>query len=497
MAEEILINVTAREVRVALLDNGVLQEIHIERYQQKNILCNIYKGKINRLLPGIQAAFVDIGLERSAFLHISDLSGNEHLKLANNFPIDPKSIPPDVDIRDFLKVGQELLVQAYKEPIGSKGARLTTQFTIPSRYLVLTPNLFQISVSQKIANEEERNRLQSLIQVSEIGGYIFRTAAEGMTQSQVDQDKAFLDTVWREVRERIKQAKPGDIVYEEISILLRTLRDFAGYEVTQIRVDQAEAYEQMRNFAKRYIPNLVDRIQLYSDPRPIFDIYAVEEELQKALLNKVNLKSGGYLVFEQTEAMTTIDVNTGSYLGKNNLEQTIFKTNLEAAEAIARQIRLRNLGGIIIVDFIDMTESSHKDQLLQAFQTALAKDSAHTEISELSSLGLLQMTRKRTRESLEHILCETCPECQRRGSIKSLSTIAYEIFREIKRLAQFYPWPGFEIVASQKVINFILEDEATMLADLESQIGKPLKVRIEMSFRQENYNILPMAEREH
>ncbi len=486
MAEEILINVTPREVRVALLENGVVQEIHIERRLHQGLLGNIYKGKINRLLPGIQAAFVDIGLERSAFLHISDLS--EYENLINQPTQEP------LDIRDILQLGQELLVQVYKDPLGSKGARLTTLYTIPSRYLVLTPGIPQISVSQKITDEVERQRLISLITPGEQGGYIFRTAAEGTTKEELATDKEFLNTLWREVSNRARKSKAGEMIYAEIPIVLRVLRDLAGYHIERIRVDNETAMKEMKDFALRYVPTLTERIEHYADDRPIFDIYSVEDELQKALLRKVYLKSGGHIVFDQTEAMTTIDVNTGSYIGHANLEQTIFKTNLEAVEMIARQVRLRNLGGIIIIDFIDMVDPMHKTHLIQALKTALAKDSVRTEVSELTSLGLVQMTRKRTRESLEHILCVSCPLCQRRGSIKSYATVCYEIFRELKRIAENYPWADFLVIASEGTVNFLLDEESIMLADLEAQLGKPIKLRVESSYTQEQFDILLLSE---
>lgn len=480
MTEEILINVTPREVRVALLENGSLQEVHIERSLHQGLLGNIYKGKVNRLLPGIQAAFVDIGLDRAAFLHVKDIHSDPH----------------NVDIRDLLHTGQEILVQVYKDPLGSKGARLTTQFTIPSRYLVLTPTTSQVAVSQKITDEAERERLLSMLSPSTEGGYIFRTAAVGVSDPEIETDKAFLSSLWSNVLLRAKTAKHGDVVYEEIPIVLRVLRDLAGYEIEKIRVDQLDAAKQMREFAERYVPGLVNRVEYYSGERPIFDIYSVEDELQKALQRKAYLKSGGYLIFDQTEAMTTIDVNTGSYIGHGKIEETIFKTNLEAVDIIARQVRLRNLGGIIIIDFIDMTEALHKAHLLETLKKALAKDNARTEISELSSLGLVQLTRKRTRESLEHVLCVTCPLCQRRGSIKSLETICYEIVRELRRISQHYPWAGFLVVATDAVVNFLLEEESTMLADIETQLARPIKLQVDSSYMQEQYDILPMSEKE-
>lgn len=489
MSQEILVNITQREVRVALLENGILQEIHIERSLHQGLLGNIYKGRVSRLLPGIQAAFIDIGLDRSAFLHISDMGIDDVLeKAALTFA--------HIDIRPLLMVGQEILVQVYKDPLGSKGARLTTQFTIPSRYLVLTPGITQVAVSQKIIDEQVRERLSMMVTPGEQGGFIFRTAAEAATQSEIDADKEFLNSLWLDVGLRSKQVKAPGLIYEEIPIVLRVLRDLVGYDVERIRVDNLEAMEQMRAFAIRYVPSLTNRIELYDGDKPIFDVYSVEEELRKSLERKVPLKSGGHIIIDQTEAMTTIDVNTGSFVGNQNLEQTIFKTNLEAVDAIVRQVRLRNLGGIIIIDFIDMPDPSHQEHVMQSLTATLAKDSSKTQVSELSSLGLVQMTRKRTRESLEHILCTPCPLCQKRGSIKSLETICYEIFRELKRIAQNYPWYGFTVIASPVVANELLNEESTMLADLEAQLGKPIKLRAEPSYVQERYDVLPLLEKE-
>jgi ribonuclease G len=467
MAKEVLVNMTPREVRVALLENGSLQEIHIERSLRQGLLGNIYQGRVNRLIPGIQAAFIDIGLERAAFLHVSDLG------LAKD--TDDYT---GMDIRDYLQTGQEILVQVYKDELGSKGARLTTQFTIPSRFLVLTPSSPHIAVSQKITDAEERARLQNLLQPGPHGGFIFRTAAVTASQNEIDDDKDFLNALWAEILARAKKSKATATIHEEISIVFRILRDFVGNEVGKIRVDNKEGMALMLSFAQRYVPALAGQIEFYSDEKPIFDLYEIEAELQKSLQRKVYLRSGGHIVFDQTEAMTTIDVNTGSYLGKTNIEQTILRTNQEAAEVIARQVRLRNLGGIIIIDFIDMSDPAHKAELLQGFNQQLASDSAKTQISELSTLGLVQMTRKRTRESLEHTLCVQCPTCARRGSIKSVETVCYEVLRDLQRTALHSDWSGFM---------------ALVIKDLEIQVGKPIKWRAENSYAQEHFDILPLA----
>jgi ribonuclease G len=480
MTEEILINITPREVRVALLHNTILQEIHIERTSHQRLLGNIYKGKINRLLPGIQAAFVDIGLKRAAFLYVNEIENHG----------------ASTDIRDLIHPGQELLVQVYKDHLGSKGARLTTQFTIPSRYLVLTPSHHEIAVSQKITDEKERQRLLNMITQKEEGGYIFRTAAVGASEEEIQADKLFLSSLWEKIKREAAEAKIGDVVYQDIPIVFRILRDMMTDNVSRIRVDHQDIFNKMCEFSKCYLPQWVSRIEFYAEKRPIFDIYSVEDELQKTLLRKVYLKSGGYLVFDQTEAMTTIDVNTGSYLGHSNLEQTIFKINLEALDVIARQVRLRNLGGIIIIDFIDMTEPLHRSTILEKLKIALAKDSARIEVSELSSLGLVQMTRKRTRESLEHILCVPCPLCEKRGSIKSVQTVSYDILREIKRTAELFPWSGFLVLAGEEVVQWLSHEEKALLTEVERELAKTIQLRAEFSYTQEQYDILPMTEKE-
>lgn len=485
MSEEILINVTSKEVRVALLENSALQEVFIERTNLQGIVGNIYKGRVSRLVSGMQSAFVDIGLERSAFLHITDL-----------FECAKNTDTTKLDIHSFLRTGQEILVQVYKDALGTKGARLTTQFSIPSRYLVLTPGIPQIVVSQKIIDVTERERLQGLLQSDEVGGYIFRTAAEGVLSEALMADHEFLHRLWGEITLQAKQVKPGNLVYGEIPLALRAVRDLASSRVKKIYVDHEETMKKMREFSARYIPQLEKCIEFYHEKTPIFDMYSVDEEIQKALQRKVHLKSGGYLIIDQTEAMTTIDVNTGSYIGKSNSDQMIFKTNIEAAHAIAKQIKLRNLGGIIIVDFIDMNDTSEREQLLISLIDIVAKDSARVEVSELSSLGLIQMTRKRTRESLEHILCDPCPVCQKNGFIKSIETICYEVFREVRRLDTVYAWPGLLIHASQEVIDGLQGEEMGVLDELKLQIGKPIRLQVEPSYVRGQYSVLPLDSRE-
>ena len=424
MSEEILINFTPRETRVAVVENGVLQEILIERERRRGLVGNIYKGRISRVLPGMEAAFVDIGLDRAAFLHISDVqNAADDNNVMDSEDQESKDDPKTaISITELLHPGQELIVQVIKDAIGGKGARLTTHISIPSRYLVLLSNSESMGVSVKIDDEAERQRLKDVVNTFRAefgGGYIVRTAAEGTDSWALRADMQFLQRLWESIQQRAAEASAGELVYEDLSLELRILRDFVGDDVERVRIDSHESFERLHQFAEKFVPEMLPRIQSYHGERPIFDLYGIEDEIQKGLGRKVFLKSGGYLIVDQTEAMTTIDVNTGAYVGHRNLEETIFKTNLEATQAIARQLRLRNLGGIIILDFIDMSSEEHKQQVLKALEKQLEKDRSKTHISAVSTLGLVEMTRKRTRESLEHVLCESCPVCGGRGSIKT------------------------------------------------------------------------------
>jgi ribonuclease G len=479
MSEEILINVTAKEIRIALLNNKKLQEIYIQRTEQQNVVGNIYKGRVTRLVPGMQAAFVDIGLSRSAFLHVSDLLGYD------------KQITPKKNIDDFLRLNQEVIVQVYKEALGAKGVRLTTKISLPARHLVLTPGLQSISISQKITDTEERIRLQNLLMTSEVGGYVLRTAAQGMTAEIVSAEQVFLNNLWQTICARAEGAKLGECIYQELPAVFRILRDISETKIEKIQIDDEALVNKMREFANSYMPCLTQRIEYYSASFPLFANYAIEEQIQKALHRTVYLKSGSYLVIDSTEAMTTIDVNSGSYLGHANASQMVLETNLEAAQAIAHQVRLRNIGGIIIIDFIDMAQEKQRQQLLQSFTKMVASDPMRIELSELSSLGLIQMTRKRVRESLEHILCEPCPSCHQRGSIQSIQTICYAIFREIQRQNCVFSWPGLLVCASSDVIAALQKEEAEGLAELELVLSKPIRLQAELSYSREQFNVLP------
>ena len=485
MPQEILINSTPREIRVALVEDGILQDLLIERKAQRGLIGNIYVGKVSRVLPGMQAAFVDIGIARTAFLHASDV----HHEGGRN------GAPPTA-IGALLREGQALPVQVMKDPIGTKGARLTTHMTIPSRYLVLLPNAGKIGVSSRIEDEDERGRLKTIMETivpnGATHGYIVRTAAEDASMDALRADMLFLDKLWSIIREQAEKGAAGDLVHEDLSLAVRVVRDVASSDVERIQVDTEPAFERLRSFAETFIPDMAAAVEWYRGRRPILDLYGIEDEIEKALNRKVPLKSGGYLIFDQTEAMTTIDINTGAYVGRRNLEETIFRTNLEAAVTIARQLRLRNLGGIIIIDFIDMDEELHRRQVLEALEAALAGDHARTQINEHSSLGLVEMTRKRTRESLEHIMCEPCPTCDGSGSVKTPETVCYEIFREILRQHRQFKFNELVILAHQDVIELLLDEESSGLAELEELTGKPIRLQSEALFEQDRFDVVLM-----
>jgi ribonuclease G len=482
MSEELLINVTPPETRVALIENGVVQEIIVERESRRGLVGNIYCGRVCRVLPGMQAAFVDIGLDRAAFLHASDISAAD---------LETRSD----QIHDLVLEGDRLVVQVVKDPLGTKGARLTTSISIPSRYLVFMPGLRNTGVSQKIEGEAERHRLRGILsgflaETETPGGFIARTAADGVAAAPLQDDMQFLVRLWQTIQERIAGTRGVALIHEDLALALRALRDLVGPDVERIRVDSRTTYQKAREFVLPLIPDVVPRLEYYPGERPLFDLYGVEDEVQKALERKVQLKSGGHLVIDQTEAMTTIDVNTGAFVGHRNLEETIFKTNLEAAQAICRQLRLRNLGGIIIIDFIDMGEEDHKRQVIRALEKCLAKDHAKTHISEVSSLGLVEMTRKRTRESLEHVLCEPCPCCGGRGSVKTAESTCYEIFRELMREVRQFEVESLLVLASQAVVDRLVDEESDHLAELEEFIGKPIKLQAEVLYTQEQFDVV-------
>jgi len=491
VSEEILINVTPRETRVAVVENGMLQEVHIERALRRGYVGNIYKGKVSRVMPGMQAAFVEIGLGRAAFLHASDIvRPAPSLAPEGGEPTAPMPTPP---ITELIREGHEVVVQVVKDPIGSKGARLTTHLSIPSRYLVLLPYTRMVGVSVRIEDEAERARLKECLTAltqDDPLGYIVRTNAEGQNAEALAEDVAYLGRLWQVVQESIARAKVGDRVYEDLPLSLRALRDLMHRDIEKVRVDSRETFERTLNFVRQFMPELADRVEHYPGERPIFDLYGIEDEIQRALKKDVPLKSGGYLIVDQTEAMTTIDVNTGAFLGHRNLEETVYKTNLEAAQAAARHLRLRNLGGIIIIDFIDMTDPEHRRQVLRTLERALSRDHAKTTVYEMSPLGLVEMTRKRTTESLERQLCEPCPACNGRGNVKSAETVTYEIFREITRAVRQFDAAKLLVLAAPKVVARILEEESAAVAELEEFIRKTIRFQAEEHYSQEQFDVV-------
>jgi ribonuclease G len=491
MSEEILINVTPRETRIAVVENGVLQEVWIERSRKRGLVGNIYKGQVRRVMPGMDAAFVDVGLEKAAFLHASDVA-----IVVDEVPEGMMATHRE-SIGRLLHEGQHLLVQVVKDQLGTKGARLTTHITIPSRYLVLLPGGSSTGISTKIEDEEERRRLKDIVErlaadCERACGYIVRTAAEGASEEVLRRDLEFLLKLWTNISERAEHAAAGSAVYADLPLALRTLRDLVGYDVEKVRIDSRETFHKVNDFIETLAPEMAGRIEHYRGERPIFDLYSIDDEIHKALDRRVQLKSGGYVIIDQTEAMTTIDVNTGGFLGHRNLEETIFKTNLEATQCIARQLRLRNLGGIIIIDFIDMTQEDHKEQVMRALEKALEKDHARSHLSEVTPLGLVAMTRKRTRESLGRVLCEPCGTCGGRGSLKTAETVCYELFREILRDARQFEASELLVLAAQEVVDLLLDEESTSLAELEEFIGKPIKFQVEQLYTQEQFDVVPM-----
>ncbi|BAK75057.1 ribonuclease, Rne/Rng family [Pseudogulbenkiania sp. NH8B] len=480
--EQILVNITPQETRVAVLEDAIVQELHVERAASRGIVGNIYLGQVKRVLPGMQSAFIEIGLERAAFLHIADvLEQRQH-------PSEPQRI------EKMLFEGQTVLVQVIKDPIGTKGARLSTQISLAGRFLVHLPQEEHIGISQKIENEEDRlslkARLEKLLPDGTPKGYIIRTSAETASDQELAADIGYLGKLWTDIRQRSLTEPPQSLLYEDLPLAVRVLRDMVSESTEHVIVDSTENYSRMVEFAEQYVTNAVDKIARYSGERPLFELHGIEAEIDRALARRVNLKFGGYLIIDQTEAMTTIDVNTGGFVGNRNFDETIFKTNLEATHAIARQLRLRNLGGIIIVDFIDMDNEEHRSQVLNELAKAMARDRTRVTLNGFTSLGLVEITRKRTRESLAHVLCEPCPTCQGRGEIKTAQTVCYEIQREIVREARQFDAKGFRILAAQPVIDMFLDEESQSLAMLVDFIGKPISLSVETTYPQEQFDVV-------
>ena len=485
MTEDILINVTPFETRVALVLQGSVQEVHLERSIQRGQVGNIYLGKVVRVLPGMQSAFIDIGLDRAAFLHIADLRENrgERAQAATPTPIEK-----------LLFEGQSLMVQVIKDPLGTKGARLSTQISIAGRMLVYLPHDPHIGISQKIGSESERQslreRLQALAPADEKGGYIVRTQAEGASDEEILVDLEYLKKLWQNVQTGARALPAPSLLHQDLTLAQRVLRDMVSAKTNQILVDSRSTCAALIQWAQTYTPSVAERIKHYAGERPLFDTANIEEEIVRALSRRVDLKSGGYLIVDQTEALTTVDVNTGGFVGGRSFDDTIFKTNLEAAQAIARQLRLRNLGGIIILDFIDMEDLGHREAVLSELKKALAPDRTRMTVNGFTQLGLVEMTRKRTRDSLAHQLCEPCPTCQGRGNVRTSRSVCYEILREILREARQFSPKEFRILAAQDVVDLFLEEESQHLAMLGDFIGKPISLEVASGYTQEQYDIV-------
>jgi len=484
--EDILINITPQETRVAVLLAGVVQELQVERAATRGLVGNVYLGRVARVLPGMQSAFIDIGLERAGFLHVADIWEARQM---------PSERPPPIE--RLLRQGDVALVQVIKDPIGSKGARLSTQISLAGRMLVYLPQDPHIGVSQRIEDEAERTHLREMLtrmrMPDERGGYIIRTSAEDAKEEDLRADLEYLRKRWMQIEDAAGKVPPETQLYQELSLGQRVLRDVVNEDTATVQIDSRENFVALQAFAAQYVPNVLTRLLHYDGERPLFELNQIDEEIEKALARRVDLKSGGYLIIDQTEAMTTIDVNTGGFVGTRNFDDTIFKTNLEAAQTIARQLRLRNLGGIIVLDFIDMANATHREVVLAELKKALAHDRTRITVSQFTQLGLVEMTRKRTRESLAHVLCEPCPVCSGRGVLKTARTVCYEILREILREArQFGDAREFRILGAQPVIDLFLEEESQSLAMLSDFIGKPISMQVENAYHQEQYDIVLM-----
>jgi len=490
-SHDILINWSPQETRVALIEQGAVQEVWLERSLERGLVGNIYVGRVQRVLPGMQSAFIDIGLERTAFLHVADLLPHIQARHGGGRTGETETgaVPP---IERQVFEGQSILVQVLKDPIGSKGARLTAQISIAGRLLVFLPHDAHIGVSQKIPHAQREALRQRLLTLAGEGGggFILRTNAEDASDEELADDIAYLRKTWARIRERAVQVAPPALLYEELSLTQRVLRDLAGPQTRSIQVDSREQFAALQAFAQEFTPQVAERLVLYRGERPIFEPYHVDEEIERALGRRVDLKSGGYLVFDQTEALTTIDVNTGGFVGARNFDDTVFRTNLEAAQAIARQLRLRNLGGIVVIDFIDMVRDDHREAVLAELRKQLARDRVKTMIGGFSQLGLVEMTRKRTRESLAQMLTEPCPACGGRGRVRTTRTVCYDILREILREARAFDPREFRIIAAPQVIERFLDEESAHLAGLSDFIGKPISLQSESGMTQEQYDIV-------
>jgi ribonuclease G len=494
MANELIINVTPWEKRVALLEDRVLAELYIERTRDRGIMGNIYKGKVVKVLPGMQAAFVDIGLEKAAFLYVSDVYGGmEDYEEMGFLGIEmPAYLPPSSQIEDLLSEGQEVLVQVSKEPLGTKGTRITSHITLPGRYLVFMPTVDHVGVSRRIKDERERRRLREILQSIKppSSGFIVRTASEGAEPEEIRNDMEFLLHLWNNIQKKRENSTAPSLIHNDLTMILRVIRDILSPQINRIIIDSKEEYETIISFINTYMPKQKYEITLYEKKEPIFEAYGIEMEIDKILGRKVWLKSGGYIVIDMSEALVAIDVNTGRYVGKRNLADTILKTNLEAAKEIAYQLRVRNIGGIITIDFIDMEREGDREKIYQALEEAIRKDRQKTNIFKISELGLVEMTRKRTRENISRVLGEPCPYCEGAGLIKSKITVCYDIFREIEKTASELGGNSIMVEANPEIADLLYEEERGGVDELERKLRKKIVIKGKPGFHQEQFSII-------
>lgn len=507
MSSKIICNVTSRETRVAILINGVITELFIERNSDLGIVGNIYKGRVTRVLPGMQVAFVDIGLPKAGFLYVSDINRasdsftgyleSSGAEVSNGEDVEMEQEPQrdsQCKVEDILHEGQEIMAQVSKDPMGAKGARITSYITLPGRYLVLMPAVDQVGVSRRIDGEAEKKRLREVVRNLKKGsaGYIVRTAAEGKNEDDLSSDIEFLNKLWESITTRYETAATPSPIYQELNVIQRSIRDFFTSDYTEVVLDDEDEYERTIAFCQSYLPDIADKIRLHKSKEPIFDVYGLEIEIERALGRKVWLKSGGYIVIDQTEALTAVDVNTGKFVGKQNQEETILKTNLEAVKEIVYQLRLRNLGGLIIIDFIDMERDESKEKVYSALAQALKGDRSRTNILKISELGIVEMTRKRVRDSLSRSLTTMCPYCDGKGVIKSHATVLYEVYREIRRVSGDVG-ENRKIVCSVPpgVADLMFDEESDYLDRLEKELGVEIYINIDYKMHQEMFEVVP------
>lgn len=498
MPTEIIINVASEETRVALLENKEVVEIYIDRKREGGIIGNIYKGKVVKILPGIQAAFVDMGLERAAFLYVGDAGADaeEYARMLDEEGLEGKLEfkTTQHSIEDILQEGQEIMVQISKEPIGTKGARITSYISLPGRYLVLMPTVDHIGISRRITDSKERTRLKDMVQaIKKPGmGFIVRTASEGIDQESLIADTEFLELIWQNIQNKKEGVTAPALLYSELDLIFRTVRDLFTSNVDRLVIDSRTDYERIKEFVRLYLPSMLPQVELHEGEEPIFEAYDIEAEINKALDKKVWLKSGGYIVIDHAEALTVIDVNTGKYVGKRDPEETITQTNLEAVKEVAYQLRLRNIGGIIIIDFIDMEKEKNREKVFNAMQEVFSKDRARTNIIRMSDLGLIEMSRKRTKENLMRTLCEPCAYCGGRGYTKSSATVCYEIFRKVRKLSRSTKDKKILVTVNPSVANFIFDEERQIIEEMEKEYQKRIVIKGDPNIHMEEYDILTL-----